>query len=70
MGGGPAGEGERDGAVIGVGFSVSVVVIICSCCYYLLFVMDVDLHGAVLGELIETEERKVFGELQVAWAAD
>lgn len=52
MGGGPAGEGERDGAVIDVGFSVSVVVMICCCCYLLLFVMDVDLHEAVLGELI------------------
>lgn len=52
MGGGPAGEGERDGAVIGVGFSVSVVVMICCYCCCLLFVMDVDLHEAVLGELI------------------
>lgn len=52
MGGGPAGEGERDGAIIGVGFSASVVVMICCYCCYLLFVMDVDLHEAVLGELI------------------
>lgn len=58
MGGGPAGEGERDGAVIGVGFSVSVVVMICCYCCYLLFVMDVDLHGAVLGELIRDRATK------------